>query len=84
MIVGFFLNIVLAFVTVVIGLLPTTPFPTQISTGIIMMWGYVNLFSMVIPVETILTVIVLSILYEAGILLWHAFHWLLRRIPFLN
>jgi len=84
MIVGFFLNIGLVIVNFIVNLLPTTPFPPQIPEGIIAFWGYVNLFSLVIPVSTLLTVIVFSLFYEGAILVWHAFHWLLRRIPFMH
>jgi len=80
MITGFFLQLFYSFIAFVVGLLPTTAYPSGISDGIELFWSYVNLFSMVIPVQAILTVVLLSLSYAAALLLWDALHWVLRRI----
>jgi len=80
MITGFFLSLVLAFASFFVGLLPTIAFPTPLGDAIVLFWGYLNLFSMVIPVATILQILVLYFSYIGFYLLWQAFHWVLRRI----
>jgi len=79
MITGFFLSIVLTILQYFVSWLPDVSFPSQIVSGIVLFWSYVNLFSMLIPVSTILSVLLLSFTYLAVRLGWDAFHWLLRR-----
>jgi len=80
MVIGFFLSALLTVLGFVVGLLPVLAFPSQIAPAILMFWSYVNLFSMVIPVQTILTVLLLSLGYLAAKLLWDLMHWILRRV----
>lgn len=80
MITGFFLHILFVFISFIVSFLPMNTFPPQIGAGIALFWGYVNLFSMVLPVSTILTVLSLGLTYEATKLGWKLFHWVLRRI----
>jgi len=80
MIIGFFLSLFYTFISFIVGLLPTSAFPSEISSAITTFWSYVNLFSMVVPVQTIITVLGLSFTYLATLLVWDAFHWVLRRI----
>jgi len=79
MITGFFLVVLYQIVAFIVGWLPTIGFPSQITTAVVLFWGYVNLFSMVIPVQTILTVLLLALTYLAVKLGWSAGHWMLRR-----
>jgi len=79
MITGFFLSILLTALSFVVGLLPVIAFPTQITAGIVWFWSYVNLFSMVIPVGTIVTLIGIMTTYYVVKLLWQLAHWALRR-----
>lgn len=79
MITGFFLSILLTAVSFIVGLLPVIAFPAQITAGIVWFWSYVNLFSMVIPVQTIVTLIGVMTTYYVVKLLWQAFHWIMRR-----
>jgi len=80
MITGFFLSLLLAIVTFIVSLLPVSTFPPQIPSAVSLIWGYVNLFSMVIPVGTILAVMLLMFFYLSTKLVWAAAHWLLRRV----
>lgn len=80
MIVGAFLSILLSALTFIVGLLPVIAFPTQITSAFLTIWGYVNLFSMVIPVGTLVTIIGLSLTYEVTKLLWKLVHWIMRRV----
>jgi len=79
MITGFFLSALLALLSFIVGLLPVIAFPPQIASAVALFWSYVNLFSMVIPVGTILTVLLLILTYESVKLIWSALHWVLRR-----
>lgn len=79
MITGFFLQLFLSILAFIVGLLPTVGFPTQISAGILLFWSYVNLFSMVIPVGTIVLILGLMLMYQGAYLLWLFAHWIMRR-----
>lgn len=80
MITGFFLTLLLTFITFVVGFLPTTAFPAAFETSINLIWGYVNLFSMVVPVSTITTLLGIVMSYYTALFAWDAFHWVLRRL----
>lgn len=80
MITGFFLSLFYTLIAFIVGLLPTTAYPSGISDGIELFWGYIQLFSLLIPVTTLLTIVGLSLSYYAALLLWDAMHWLMRRI----
>jgi len=84
MITGFFISVFASILSFVVGFLPTIAFPTEITAAVLYIWSFVNLFSMVIPVQTILTVMLLMFSYYGIIFLWDAGHWLIRRIPFLK
>jgi len=79
MIIGFFLQLLYGALSLIVSLMPTYAFPTQISTGITTFWGYVNLFSMVIPVSTIAACFVIMTVFYTAEFAWQAAHWILRR-----
>jgi len=80
MIVGFFLSVILSGITFIVNLLPSYAFPSEIPTGISYFWGYVNLFSMIIPVGTIAVLFVVMTVFYGAEGVWNAAHWVLRRL----
>jgi hypothetical protein len=78
MIIGFFLQIFYVFITFVFGILPSTPFPFQISSGIVTIGQLINAFSFLFPVGTLFTVLGLALVFHGAFLAWRVAHWLIN------
>lgn len=78
MITGFFLNIGLTLITYFVNLLPVRPFPTEIAGAITAIVGYMNAFSFIFPVGTLLTVLGLALTFHLTVILWNFSHLVLR------
>jgi len=75
MITGFFLQIGLSLLQFFVGLLPVIAFPTQITTAFQTVWGYVNAFSFIFPVATLVQVLVIAGIFHLTILGWRMANW---------
>jgi len=85
MITAFLLSIPGYILTAIISLLPLGgQVPSEWVSAIQLLWGYMNAFSFIIPVSTFLAVLTLALLYHVGIFGWHAFNWILKKIPGMN
>lgn len=74
MIVGFFLNIGYTIANFFVSLLPTVDFPSEISGALATVWGYVNEFSFIFPVGTLLTILGLAMAFHVAVMLWNLIH----------
>lgn len=81
MIISFFLSILFLLVNGVVSLLPVGELPVAFGTSVASIWGYVNVFSYVIAVSTLIQVVVLYIGFDLVVLLWHVVNWIIRKIP---
>jgi hypothetical protein len=70
MITGFFLNILYAVLWFPISLLPVTTFPPQITAGVATIWGYVNAYSLLFPVSTLVQVIAIATTFHIALFTW--------------
>lgn len=80
MITGFFLQIGLSVMSFIVGLLPFIAFPTQISTAIATIGGYMNAWTYIFPVATLLQVLGVAFIFHGLIAAWHYLHLLARYI----
>jgi len=74
MITGFFLQVFYAVIAFFVGLLPVSDFPTQITSAIQAAWYYINSFSYIFPVGTLLTIIGIATIFHAAVLFWRLAH----------
>jgi len=81
MISTFILTILHAFLGFIVGLLPTGSLPSSISSSLTNIWGFVNAFSYVIALDTLIQVVALAIAFDLVVLLWHVVQWIIRKIP---
>jgi len=81
MITNFLLSILSAFVNGVVSFLPVGSLPTEISSALATMWGYVNLFSYVVAVDTLIQVVGLVLVFDLVVMAWHFINWIIRKIP---
>jgi len=84
MIIGFFLSLFLSILQFVIGLLPaatgTLAFPAAITTAVATIGYYMNAWSYIFPVSTLLSVLVVAFLFHGAVFVWHFFHMIMRYI----
>jgi len=81
MIIGFLLNIAYNFLTFMVGLLPLGgSIPTEWTSALLAVWGYINAFSFIIPVDTLLLCLGIAMTFHLFIFGWKGLHWLLSLI----
>jgi len=74
MITGFLLSIMYGFLSFMVGLLPTTSLPTGITDAITLIWGYINAWSYIFPVGTLLSALGIAFAFHGALLLWRFIH----------
>lgn len=84
MILSFLLGILNGFLGLILAFLPTGSLPAAVSSSITSIWGYVNAFSYVIALDTLIQVLVLTIAFDLIVFLWHVLQWIIRKIPGMN
>jgi len=61
--------------------MPTTPvFPPQFQLGVQMAWGFISAWSYIIPLSTIISVLVLSLIFQGTFWGWQGAKWLIEVI----
>jgi len=82
MITTFFLLLGYQFLNFLVGLLPVSAgVPTEWVEGVNTVWGYINSFSFIVPVSTLLSVLTLALIFHGSIFAYHALMWIIRKIP---
>lgn len=77
MITTVFLNLIFALISYFISLLPAgVVFPTAWTAGIATIWGDINAFSFIVPVDTLLTCLVIAIIFHLFQFGWNFMHWI--------
>jgi len=78
MITGFFLTIFAVILNFFVNLLPIYAFPPQISDAIQKIWIYINSFSFLFPVNTLLSVLLIAMIFHGTVIAWHFAHVVMR------
>lgn len=81
MITSYLLQFLYLFLSGLLNLLPTGSLPVQVSSAISTVWGYVNAFSYVIAVDTLIQVVIIATSFDVAVLLWSLLNWIIRKIP---
>lgn len=77
MITGFFLEIVYQFINFLIGLLPLgESIPQTWINGVYTIWSYINSFSFIVPVNTLVSVLAIAVTFHLFIFAWKGLHWI--------
>jgi len=85
MIVGFLLNIPAYFLQTIIGLLPNGgAMPEEWVSAVFTIWDYIEAFSFIVPVGTLLSVLGLALAFHLAIFTFKVFHWIITKIPFVG
>jgi len=62
MIVGFFLSLLFIGLSYIVGLLPSWPFPVEITNGWNMVWGLMNSVNFLFPVKQLAVAMIVYVL----------------------
>ena len=77
MITGFLLTIIYSFINFLVGLLSSgSTIPDTWVNSVYSIWGYINAFSFIVPVQTLLLVLGIAITFHLFIFGWKALHWI--------
>lgn len=75
------LSILFAFLGLLLGLLPAGHLPATMTTGFAFFFGIANQFTYIFPVYTLMQALVIYLVFDGVILLWHFIQWIIRKIP---
>jgi len=84
MITTFLLIIVNTFVGFLLSILPIGNIPSGILTSLSYIVGVMNTFNWFFPLDTLFTVLLITLTYELAVLTYHFVMWVLRKIPIMN
>lgn len=81
MITSFLLDLGYRLLNFLLSFFPSGTLPPDIGNALSTVWGYVNAFSYVIALDTLLQVLLLVLAFDLVVLLWHIVQWIIRKVP---
>jgi len=78
MITGFFLSIFTAIISFFVGFLPTVPIPAGVLNAFTSVWAFINAYSFLLPVNTMLEVLGIVMTYYVAILVFDIALWIIH------
>jgi len=80
MIIAFFLEVLIAFLSVLLAILPTVPsLPSGLTDAIAFVGSHIGAVSSWFPVTTLLTVFGLVLGFESGMLIFWSINWIINK-----
>lgn len=81
MITGFFLDILYAFISFLLGLLPLgSSIPASWATGIATVIADIRAFSFIVPLDVLFTCLSIAVVFHLFVFVWNLVHWVLSLI----
>jgi len=81
MITGFLLQMIYAFLTFLLGLLPSGGSIASVwVSGVYQIWGYVNSFSFIVPVNMLVFCLGIAMTFHLFVFAWKGLHWISSHI----
>lgn len=68
MIIGYILSILYTILAFFVGILPTTSVPTGWLDALALIWGYLNSFTFLFPVSTLVSVLGVAVAFHLALL----------------
>lgn len=85
MIVGAFITFITYILSGIVSLLPVSAgFPSDVSSSVVTMAGYVAILNVLLPIPTLATVVGIVIAAELAIFTFKTFKWLISHLPFVG
>jgi len=80
MITGFFLRVFYVVIAWFVNILPVVSFPSEVSSAITTVAGYLNAWTFIFPVGTLFLVLGIAFIFHFAVMSWHYGHLVLRYI----
>jgi len=85
MISDFILSIPAFLLQAVINFIPNgNGVPAEWTSAVYSIWGYINEFSFIVPVTTLLWALGIALTFHLSIFAFRAIHWIITKIPFIG
>jgi len=85
MITGFLLSLPAYLLQAVFTLLPAgAPAAPEWVSSVYLIWSYINSFSFIVPVNTLVFCLGIAIVFHLSIFGFKAIHWIITKIPFIG
>jgi len=85
MITEFILTIPYYILNALISIIPTgAGIPSEFVSAVHSIWGYMESFAFIVPISTLLWCLTITLTFEAGVFVFQAFNWLLKKLPNMN
>jgi hypothetical protein len=75
---------VISFILTPLSLLGNVSLPTNFSTAITNAGGYYNSLNAILPMDTMLAILALSLAIEGAYLIYKLIMWVIQKIPTIN
>lgn len=81
MITSFLLSVLFGFISFLVGLLPLGgSIPVTWTAGVYAIWGYVNAFSFIVPVNILVASLAVAMAFHLFVFAWKVIHWVVSMI----
>jgi len=85
MIFAFLFSLPALLLSAILSILPEGgTIPTIWTNAVYTIWSYINAFSFIVPVDTLLTCLGIAMVFHIAIFTFRLFHWLITKIPFIG
>jgi len=85
MIIDAFLGILVYVLNIVINIFPNgAGLPQQVHTASVAIGGYAHTFDALLPIDTLFTVLILTITVQLAVSAFQALRWLISYVPFIG
>lgn len=85
MIITYLIQISIFIINLILSIFPTSAgFPPQFDTAINTLAGYTGMFSPILPLATLATVLSLIIAFELAVFTFKALKWLFTHVPLIG
>lgn len=85
MITGFLLSIPGYMIQLLVSILPNgQSVPVEWVSAVYSIWGYINAFSFIVPVNTLVFCLGIALTFHIGVLTFKIIHWIITKIPFVG
>jgi len=85
MIFTLILSFAVSIVTSILNILPLSDgFPSEVDSAFAYIGSYMSIFDVIVPIETIGTIVVLVIYFELALFAFKALKWIVSYLPFVG
>jgi len=85
MITEFLLSIPYFILTAIVNIIPAgSGVPIEFTESVHTIWSYMQSFAFIVPINTLLFCLFITLAFEAGVFVFQAFNWVIKKLPNMN